>query len=220
MKIHDFFTKGFYINLDRRTDRRELFEEEMLKAGLGDFFERVSAEDGILEPDILKRHYYCAYSYYKLFERIYEQGDERILIFEDDAFFYNEWHKSGLELVEDALDELQSFSDWDLIYLGGCPQTSIVPVSNTLCTAGLILNTHAIGYKRSTIKFVLDHYTPFQDSFIDSWYGAVTNLKKYIINPIAVPQRPVSSDLDSNGHIANMGTYFNCYENALKSKGI
>jgi hypothetical protein len=155
-----------------------------------------------------------------LFERIYEEEHERVLIFEDDAFFYDGWSKPGIELVENALDELQLFPDWDLIYFGGCPQTTIVPVSTTLCTAGLVLNTHAVGYKRSTVKFVLDKYTPFADSFIDSWYGAYKTLTKYLINPIAVPQRSVTSDLDSNGHMANMGTYFNCYEHALKKKDL
>ena len=29
MKIQDFFKESFYINLDSRTDRKELFEEEM-----------------------------------------------------------------------------------------------------------------------------------------------------------------------------------------------
>ena len=28
MKINDFFEKGYYLNLDRRTDRKVEFEEE------------------------------------------------------------------------------------------------------------------------------------------------------------------------------------------------
>lgn len=215
MKIQDFFQKGYYINLDRRPDRNEFFKNEMSRVGLGDFFERVSAEDGIVEPDPLKKHYYCAYTHYKLFEKIYNEGHEYVLVFEDDAFFYDGWDKPGIELVENALDEIVNFPDWDMIYLGGCPTSGIKKVSNTLCSANLILNTHAIGFKRSMIKFVLDNYTPFQDSFIDSWYGAYKNIKKYIVNPIAVPQGPMSSDLDAFGHSPTMGTYFDCYKNAL-----
>jgi GR25 family glycosyltransferase involved in LPS biosynthesis len=215
MKIQDFFQKGYYINLDRRPDRNEVFKSEMGRVGLGDFFERVSAEDGILEPDHLKKHHYCAYTHYKLFQKIYDEGHEYVLVFEDDAFFYDGWDKFGIELVENALDEIQNFPDWDMIYLGGCPISKIKKVSNTLCSANLILNAHAIGFKRSTIKFVLDHYTPFQDSFIDSWYGAYKDIKKYIINPIAVPQGPMSSDLDTFGHSATMNTYFNCYKTAF-----
>ena len=180
MKINEFFDRAYYINLDRRPDRNEFFKNEINKVGLGDFFERVSAEDGIVEPDYLKKHYYCAYTHYKLFQKIYEDGYEHVLIFEDDAFFYDGWDKSGIELVENALDEIQNFPDWDMIYLGGCPVSKIKKVSNTLCSANLILNTHAIGFKRSTVKFIIDHYTPFQDSFIDSWYGAYKDIKKYI----------------------------------------
>lgn len=217
MKINEFFEKGYYINLDRRTDRNDLFKAEIERVGLSEFFERVSAEDGITEPDVLKRHYYCAYTHYKLFQRIYEEGYERVLVFEDDAFFYDEGIKSSLELINDALDELQNFPDWDMVYLGGCPLTPIKKVSNTLCLAGTVLNTHAIGFKRSTVKFILDKYVPFQDSFIDSWYGAYPILKKYIVNPIAVPQNSTSSDLDAYGHRANMRTYFDCYRKNLTS---
>jgi GR25 family glycosyltransferase involved in LPS biosynthesis len=215
MKVQDFFEKGYYINLDRRTDRNEFFKNEMNRVGLSDFFERVSAEDGVSEPDVFKRHYYCAYTHYKLFERIYQEGYENVLIFEDDAFFYDEGIKPGIEIVEDALDELQNFSDWDMIYLGGCPVTPIKPVSKTLCSANYVMNTHAVGFKRKTIKFVIDTYTPFGDSFIDIWYGANTNIKKYIVNPIAVPQASLSSDLDVYGHKQDIKTYLTAYKNAL-----
>ena len=33
MKINDFFEKGYYINLDRRPDRRAEFEAEVKKSG-------------------------------------------------------------------------------------------------------------------------------------------------------------------------------------------
>ena len=38
---------------------------------LDNFFERVSAEDGINEPDYMKKHHYCAASYHKLFKKIF-----------------------------------------------------------------------------------------------------------------------------------------------------
>ena len=215
MKLNEFFEKAYYVNLDRRIDRNDLFKAEMERVGLLNFFERFSAEDGIGEPDAIKKHHYCAYSHYKLFEKIYEEGYERVLVFEDDAFFYDEGPKTGMELVSDALDELQNFPDWDMIYLGGCPVTPIEKVSNTLCLADIVLNTHAIGFKRSTIKFVLDKYTPFGDGFIDTWYGAYKTLTKYIVNPIAVPQNSTPSDLDAHGHRANMGTYFECFKRNL-----
>lgn len=200
MKIQDFFEKGYYINLDRRVDRRIQFEEEMSKYGLSDFFERVSAEDSINEPDFIKKHSYCALTYYNLFKRIYDDGYEHVLIFEDDAYFYDGPDElKGIQLVQNALDELIEFKDWDMIYLGGHPIHEVQIVSNTLMRAPTILTTHAVGYKRNVIKRVLDEYKPFVDSAIDGWYGQRHDIIKYLVYPIAVPQRDSISDLDQNG---------------------
>ena len=71
MKINEFFENGFYINLDRRPDRRIEFETEMEKYGLKDFFERVSADDSIVEPDPIRKHYYCASTFFKKFVNLH-----------------------------------------------------------------------------------------------------------------------------------------------------
>ena len=41
MKLNEFFEQAFYINLDRRTDRREQFEAEMKSVGLEGWVQRV-----------------------------------------------------------------------------------------------------------------------------------------------------------------------------------
>ena len=216
MKINDFFQKGYYINLDRRTDRNELFIQEMQRAGLSGFFERFSACDGIVEPDLMKRHAYCGLSYYKLFKKIKAQGLEHVLIFEDDAYFYDGHDTPGLTLVENALNELQNFPDWDMIYFGGMPIESMDVVSKTLCRANTILSTHAVGYKINVIEKVLRDYVPFADSAIDGWYGQDHSLIKYLVNPVAVPQRSISSDLDSKNFIVEPKHYIDCYNRVTK----
>lgn len=216
MEIKNFFQKGYYINLDRRTDRNKEFINQMDAHSLGDFFERVSALDGINEPDAMKRHSYCSATYYKLFERIYDEGYETVLIFEDDASFYHKHNKPALTIIEEALDEIKSFPDWNLIYLGGCPLFQIEIISENLAKVEWVLGTHAVGYKRDTIKYVLDKYKPFMDGAIDAWYGNVPQLKKYIVNPSCVYQRPSISDLDAHGHINEENQYIHCYESVEK----
>ena len=212
MKINEFFSKGYYINLDRRTDRRLEFEDEMSKYELKDFFERVSAEDSIVEPDPIKKHYYCASTYYKLFEKIYNEGTENVIIFEDDAYFYNDPNElSGITLCENALDELKDFPDWEMIYFGGHPIREVDIVSKTLMKAPTILTTHAIGYKRSAIKRILDEYHPFVDCAIDGWLGQRHNIVKYLVNPIAVPQRDGKSDLDASGNSVGVVIFKSSY---------
>jgi hypothetical protein len=219
MKLENFFEKGYYINLDRRTDRNELFQKEMARVGLSSFFERVSAEDGIKEPDPMKRHAYCAYTYHKLFKKIYDLGYERVLIFEDDAFFYDRPEISGKELAEKAVDDLKYFPNWDMILLGGRPVDTVGPlqiVTDNLFRSQMVLGTHAVGYRRKVIKKVLDEYVPFQDGTIDGWYGNVPVIEKYLVNPLACGAMPVKSDLDGNGYISNVKDDIICYERVPK----
>lgn len=216
MEITNFFQKGYYINLDRRTDRNELFIEEMKSYNLDTFFERVSALDGVNELDPMKKHYYCGATYYKLFEKIYNEGYEYVLIFEDDAKFYKHYDYPILELVENTLDDLKDINDWNLIYFGGCPLFEMKSVSKNLSKVDWVLGLHATGYKRETIKYVLDRYVPFRDGAIDGWYGNSPSLNKYITNIPLIYQRSVTSDLDAHGHIASEIDYINCYSRIKK----
>ena len=212
MQLTEFFNAGFYINLDRRIDRNILFQNMIKEENLQDFFKRVSAVDGILELDPMERHKYCSRSYYKVFKEAYEAGHERVVIFEDDAYFYNGWDIPAIKIIENAIDEIQQFPDWDLLYFGGCPHAPLVKVSETLYKCNTILATHAIGYTRKIIKFMLDNFNPDADCAIDGYYGNNFKISKYIVTPIAVPQRAITSDLDAHGYIVQLHDYLNCYE--------
>lgn len=217
MKIRDFFEKGYYINLDRRPDRRESFEEEVKRVGLEGFFERVSAEDSINEKDPIKKHNYCGLSYKKLLSRIYEEGYERVLILEDDMYFYDGGETSGLELVERALDQIEQFPDWELLYFGGYPFGLINLVSENLGRCDAILTTHAIGYTRKGIEKVLP-YEPFKDCAIDGWLGCRPEIIKYLVYPLAVPQTTSPSDLDAWGNSPGVLNFLARYKEVDKKK--
>ena len=216
MKINERFKKGYYINLDKRIERRELFESEMEKYGLKEFFERVSAEDSNDNPDYIMRHHYCSLTYHKLFKKIYDEGHDEVVIFEDDAYFYNGGQKSGIEIINDSLTQLEKFN-WDLFYFGGLPGKEMKIVSENLVQCNYILTTHAVAYKRNVIKRVLDQFRPFADSAIDGWYSDRPDIKKYLIYPLAVPQRDGLSDLDASGNSVGLSMYLNCYENTKKT---
>lgn len=217
MTISKFFNKGFYINLDRRVDRKILFENEMTSYGLSSFFERVSAEDSINEKDCIKKHSYCALTYYKLFERAYSEGYERIVIFEDDAYFHNENDIKGINLVNKSLEELSMFPNWEMIYFGGHPIGEVDVVSNTLMKSPTVLALHAVGYKRSAIKKILDLYTPFRDAALDGWLGQRTEIEKYLTYPIAVSQRNTPSDLDCYGNTPGIEIFKQSYDLVKKN---
>ena len=199
MKIQDFFDKGYYLNLDRRTDRRTLFEDEVRPYGLLNFLERRSAEDCLLRPDITYKHFFCSYSFDKIFQDAYEKGYEKIVIFEDDFVFLNE-ESQGIDNIEKGLDQLANFPDWDIIYFGGYVfDKEIHQVSPNLLKANTVLTTHGIGFTRSAIKQLLN-FRPFIDSAIDGWMGQRYEINKYIIYPLSCYQREISSDLDAWGN--------------------
>lgn len=218
MRINHFFEKGYYINLDRRTDRKEEFEQEMEKHDLTGFFERFSGIDAINEPDHIKKHYYCAQTFYNLYQKIYDEGYENVVIFEDDSYFYDEpGELPGLTLVENALDELQNFPDWQMVYFGGHPIREVDIVSKSLMKAPTILTLHAVGYKRSVIKRILDEYKPFVDCAIDGWLGQRHDIVKYLVNPIAIPQRDGKSDLDASGNSVGVVIFKSSYDVVKKN---
>jgi GR25 family glycosyltransferase involved in LPS biosynthesis len=224
MKIEDFFEKGYYINLDRRTDRKILFEEEVKKVGLEGFFERFSGEDALphLPEDIEQHQYlqksYCSKSFYNLFEKIYNETDyETFLIVEDDIEFYDQGEESGLKIVEKALDQLQQFEDWDMVFFGGYIfDNPVEKVSENLLKPDITLTMHAIGYRRRIIPKLLS-YKPFTDGILDGWVGERRDFNKYFVHPLAVLQREGPSDIDIHGKSPGVSHWVNHYNN-LKVK--
>jgi len=203
MKINEFFQKGYYINLDRRADRRTLFEKEVKDAGLQGFFERVPGidakaivKDTTTEEGMRMVHNYCGETFANIFKKAEKEGYERFLILEDDAQFYN---ANSLKNIENALDQLQNFPDWDTIYLGCYVfDNPVQQVSENLLKCEHILANHATGFNRKGLKMFLQ-YDPHFHCPVDTWLGERGELNKYVVYPLSVIQRQSPSDLDING---------------------
>jgi hypothetical protein len=120
-------------------------------------------------------------------------------------------------LVTNALDEISNFPDWDMIYFGGHPIREVDIVSKTLMDAPTILTLHAVGYTRKSIKRIIDEYVPFQDCAIDGWLGQRHDIKKYLVYPIAIPQRDGKSDLDASGNSVGVQIFKSSYEVVKKN---
>ena len=214
MKINEFFQKGYYINLDRRTDRREQFEAEMLRVGLEGFFERVPGIEAPADIEPMDKHKYYGDAHHSVLRRAKEAGHDRIVLFEDDMFFYDGNELSGLELVERSLDQLQKFPDWDVIYFGGHPIDAEVPlVDENLCKVDRLLTTHAMGYSRTGLDITLT-YKPYEDGAIDGWLQSRPNIQKYMTYPLACPQTQGISDLDAFGSSPGLPHFLETYYRA------
>jgi len=220
MKISDFFEESFFINLDCRPKRKEAFINEMERVNLKNFVTRfpavVNATD--LPRDDYNRHRACGKSHWSILKHAQEKNLRNVLIFEDDAYFYDGGKKPGIEIIESALDTLSTIDYWDVFYLGGLiidPEIDLV--SNHLAKVNTVLTAHAWAVNNCGLEKIL-RYIPETDSAIDGWVGQRHEIIKYIAYPLAVPQREGISDLDANGKNPGIGPYFHSYSKPIKTK--
>jgi len=221
MKINDFFEEAFYINLDKRNDRRVKFENELERVGLSGFVKRFSAciDATNLPRDDYNRHRACGKSHHHLIQYAKNNNLKNILIFEDDAYFYDEGELPGIKIIESALDSLSKIENWDVFYLGGLvidPEIDLI--TNNLAKVNTVLTAHAWSINHTGYDKLLP-YVPETDSAIDGWVGQRNHIIKYIAYPLAVPQREGESDLDANGINPGIGPYFHSFSKPLKNSG-
>ena len=127
--------KIYYINLDKRKDRKKHMEEQFKKAGIKNY-QRISAVDGskLRNPpsyivssygrkslqkkkkdrglDLTSGSVALALTYYKLFNRISKSKDDYCLIFEDDVILGDNFMNNLLKSIKELPPS------WELFFLG------------------------------------------------------------------------------------------------------
>ena len=217
MKISNFFEESFFINLDKRIERRASFEAEMHRVGVNDFVKRFPAVIDATNLDIndYNRHRACGHSHYSLIKYAKEKNLKNILIFEDDACFYDDGETPGMQIIESALDSLAKVSYWDVFYLGGLLIDSHFRYIDThLAQVDSVLTTHAWAINNCGYDKLLK-YAPATDSAIDGWVANRPEIIKYIAYPLAVPQKAGESDLDSSGLNLGVVLYLEKYKKPI-----
>jgi GR25 family glycosyltransferase involved in LPS biosynthesis len=142
--IFNYFDGGFYLNLDKRTERREAFEIRSKEAGIE--VERFSAiqlkEQDVPNPFNGKDWHVkisCTYSHFEMIKEAKRRGWKNCLIFEDDCVFIDGFDSK----IKECINELKDI-EWDIFYMGGEPNGLCNNVSDKLakCTTGMY-GTHA-----------------------------------------------------------------------------
>lgn len=207
MTLEDF--KIYVINLDRREDRLEAFLDRFEPLGLGEI-ERFAAVDGTAE-DVPKEWeargagaWGCFLSHWRLIERAYAEGLERILIFEDDAEpLYPP--EEFAEALKATLAELPS--DWEQFYLG-CEHLHGTIEPPTRISEHLVIpynanRTHAYALTRSGMRKALDLFADHENWHpgwhVDWAYGSLHETKQirvYAAYPPLFGQAAGVSDID------------------------
>lgn len=194
MKIRDFVNKGYYINLDYKTERNEKTRQELENYNLLDFVERVSAVAAFNET--VKCEYGsdewkkcvdgCTQSHLKIIKDAKENNYERILVFEDDIYFYNGGFVPAMDIIEHAIDEIKD-KDWEILYLGGSLLDQYVTQAGRhLIKAGGMNTSHAFILNHTAFDTIINHYHYAYP--MDILLSANLS-KKYSVYPVAVTQR-------------------------------
>jgi GR25 family glycosyltransferase involved in LPS biosynthesis len=173
-KVLNYFDDAYYINLDRRTDRRDHMESKLSSLDIkAKRFPAITVDPEDI-PEALKkelnschdrdRDYFpkyinckagevgCALSHKAIIRKAKEEGLNNILIFEDDCLFLDAWREEINILVK----ELSNIK-WDIIYFGGELTGRAKPISDTLAiTESGIYCTHAYAVNKTFFDEIIN----------------------------------------------------------------
>ena len=197
MKLFDYFDKTYCINLKHRTDKMELFHNEVTKYDLGEY-KRVDAINGsIIEQsfNISKGEVGLIMSNIKILEECIKNNYKNVLIIEDDCYYTDE--------VTNLLDNLNLVpDDWDMLYFGGNHNThvGVTPpskVNDLIVKLHHTYTTHMVAIKSHLFEKIITLISDYKNP-IDVTY---TELQKkynvYCFYPGIAKQRKGYSDIQN-----------------------
>lgn len=154
------------INLRSRTDRREKIEKQFETLGTGWKLQIHEAMDGrvLPHPDYWvsgNGAWGCYRSHLRIIEDALNNGNNGVLILEDDAVFSDEktLGESWVSYLQGCLNELPE--DWGMFYLGGQHQRQkeqpVIQYSPHLHYAYSINRTHGYAISKNALQVVYNH---------------------------------------------------------------
>ena len=204
MKINDFISAGFYINLDYRIDRNEHMVSELQKYDLLNCVKRFPAVKAFDKTEFIRNDQHkmlsatlaAAESHKQIIKIAKENNYENVLILEDDAKFYNTENYRGIDIIETALDQLSKIDNWEIFFLGSnLHDTELNLLSPNLIKCDCCVSTQAYILNKNTYDIILnDPEIRYMDITLNNTFK-----EKYITYPLSLIQK--SDDVsDIGGH--------------------
>lgn len=142
----DLFDGIICINLDHRTDRWDLIQEQFNALGVLNKVIRLSAVQSY-NGELGK-----ARSHVKAVQIAQKKGWKNVLVFEDDAHLY----RINIESLRSAFNNLDN--DWSVMYLGGQLWTQPSVRCKGIMNITHNYTTHAIAYNKKVYKRIIAKY--------------------------------------------------------------
>jgi len=161
--------KGYYVNLDKSTDRKQLVEDQIKKFDILGLERFPALTDPLHQSSATK-------SQRAVFEEALKHDIETIFVAEDDFFipdqtpFYaNFIQKPFEEHLKDISEDLKNLN-WD-VYLFGCaPRTYLIPYTRNSALVDRSTGAWAYLIKKKAYKFILERFSYCRD------YQAIDNI--------------------------------------------
>jgi GR25 family glycosyltransferase involved in LPS biosynthesis len=204
----DKFDKIYYLNLDSRDDRKNRIEDHFNKfkitaeriPGFIITPEEVVNYDKGRELDKHSRNLAparigCSLSHLKAIQNAKDAGAENVLIFEDDAFIFEE----HIEVLKEALKELEYLPKWDMLFLGAnvlAPIHQIAPhigkLTGAYCAHAYAVNAH---FYDKLLEYKFEQFRIFDEYLFNEMRNPNHNI--YTVLPITAIQYDSYSTIES-----------------------
>lgn len=203
----DKFDKIYYLNLDSREDRKSRIETHLAKfnikaeriPGFVITPEQALEYDGGRELDEHSRKLAparvgCSLSHLEAIKRAKQEGYSNVLIFEDDAFIFEE----HIESFKEALKELEHLPKWDMLFLGAnvlSPIKQISPhigkLTGAFCAHAYVVNSHFYDH---LLKYDFKQFRIFDEYLFNEMRNPNHNI--YTVLPITSIQYDSFSNIE------------------------
>lgn len=190
--ISEVVEKSFYINLDRRPDRRQEIEAEALKIGLSPKRIRaIDAEQLTTATEIITvTELACIKSHRAALAAAIVSEASVVAIFEDDAYFVENFNEKFDAYYDQVPD------DWQMLYLG-CNKypAFFFDVAQNVQNVHNAYSAHAMVLKRPVLQIMYDRLARC-NAPADVIYGNIQCMvPAYAFSPSLAGQRPGWSDI-------------------------
>ena len=156
----DFFKDCYYINLDKREDRKKQFVERSKNAGISAVRisgitpteqEYQSQTNQQLKSKYRLNEIGCTLSHQHIIKLAKNNNLKSVLVLEDDCIFVKDFKEKAIRSIK----ELASVK-WDILYMGGNPEGPATKLTNNLyVTTGRVADTHCIAYNNTIYDTIL-----------------------------------------------------------------
>lgn len=207
-KINTLVDEVYYINLNRRHDRREYIDEHLLLNEIkAKRFEGIEPDEQYMkdyfelrkdlpehDQNLAKARLGCTLSHLEIIKEAKEQNYDSVLILEDDCKFVKNPHIA----LDKAFNDLKHLPECGMLYLGSNNLGGITQLTPNIGKLNGSYTTHAYIVFKNMYDTILDFdFTTYK--VIDEYYMNLcrdTRFNVYTVTPIAATQKVSYSDIE------------------------